>query len=334
MLFLGDLDDGAGDPIPSRPSKDPILPPTMDLPRFPVLGAGLQYAARQRSIPPGPSGHIPTRAELANSDPKREFLAIVRSKIDPIYQSLKEVKRPEDRKVALKAAFDLLRPGSDTRIERMSYDFVARGMPASLAFREALTREVAATILTLAADDGSVSVPEVSPEGLGGFWSSIKGAAKTVVGGVKSVVKVAASVVGTVKDIACNRVVGKIAGGVTKVVAGSDAGRTGTKKVCGVADTVLDVIGERKKSKPKPSESGDRIVGSPPPFVVGVSKLRRAARPDREDRPKKKSRARKAKKAKRPRRRMRFAGAKPFPVVPVLLGSAAVVALLVLGGKK
>lgn len=298
MLFLGD----SGMPIPDVPSALPITYPNLnkinfDPPGFAQLPAASlgpvegSYGKGGKPIAYSPNSlgiKSPQELQAQSVSPLEQLLEIVRPEVSVIYGTLQEMPGSSEREMTIKVALDSLRPGSDQRIKILADRLVAAGLPAPNAFREALSREIAATLLTgitpAESAQGIRGLHEYFPNdvdddnedevmaGLGGIVSFFK----KVYRGVKKAVKKAVSIVkkgvgivaGVIKKIACSETVRDVAGGVSSAIVGNAAaGKKGVKTVCDQAGYIRDVVSGKAKKSGKKSVRVDTpvIVTQPEP---------------------------------------------------------------------
>lgn len=262
MLFLGD----SGMPIPSVPSALPITYPDVNKINFDPPG----YAQRPpATLGPIPIKHSPNSIDIKSLQqlqaesvsPLEKLLEIIRPQVSDIYGLLQTMPGSGEREMTIKVALDALRPGSNQRVKTLADRLIASGLPAENAFREALAREIAATLVTgvtskeSAAGIGALNAyfpPHISEDtqaaaGLGGIASFFKkvyrGAKKFVKKAIKVVKKGVGYVAGVIRKVACSDVVKDAAGAVSSVVAGnSNAGRKGVKSVCDQTTAVRDMM--------------------------------------------------------------------------------------------
>ena len=277
MLFLGD----SGMPIPSVPTALPISYPDVNKINFDPPG----YAQRPpATLGPIPIKHSPNSIDIKSLQqlqaesvsPLEKLLDIIRPQVSDIYGLLQTMPGSGEREMTIKVALDALRPGSNQRVKTLSDRLIASGLPAENAFREALAREIAATLVTgvtakeSAAGIGALNAyfpPHISEDtqaaaGLGGIGSFFKkvyrGAKKLVKKAIKVVKKGVGYVAGVIRKVACSDVVKDAAGSVSSVVAGSSkAGRRGVQSVCDQSTTIRDsMLGTKTATKTPAKKSG------------------------------------------------------------------------------
>lgn len=279
MLFLGD----SGMPIPSVPTALPITYPDVNKINFDPPG----YAQRPpATLGPIPIKHSPNSIDIKSLQqlqaesvsPLEKLLDIIRPQVSDIYGLLQTMPGSGEREMTIKVALDALRPGSNQRVKTLSDRLIASGLPAENAFREALAREIAATLVTgvtakeSAAGIGALNAyfpPHISEDtqaaaGLGGIGSFFKkiyrGAKKLVKKAIKIVKNGVGYVAGVIRKVACSDVVKDAAGAVSSVVAGnSKAGRKGVKSVCDQTTTVRDMMLGTKTATKKSGPSADEL---------------------------------------------------------------------------
>jgi hypothetical protein len=270
MLFLGD----SGMPIPDVPSALPITYPNVNKVNFDPPG----YAQRPPStLGPIPIKHVPNslgikspqELQAQSVSPLEQMLEVVRPQVSDIYGLLQDMPGAAEREMTIKVTLDSLRPGSDQRVKVLSDRLIAAGLPAPSAFREALSREIAATLLTgvsLAESAAGIrGLNEYFPSyaddedevmaglgGIGDFFKKVyRGAKKAAKKAVSIVKKGVGYVAGVIKNIACSETVSDIAGGVSTVIVGNaKAGKKGVKSVCDQAGYIKDTVsGKKPKAK-------------------------------------------------------------------------------------
>jgi hypothetical protein len=279
MLFLGD----SGMPIPSVPTALPIVYPDVNKVNFDPPG----YAQR----PPATLGPIPIKyspnsigikslqeLQAESVSPLDKLLEVIRPEISDIYGLLQTMPGSGEREMTIKVALDTLRPGSNQRVKTLSDRLIAAGLPAPNAFREALAREIAATLVTgvtakeSAAGIGALNAyfpPEISEDmqasaGLGGIGSFFKkvyrGSKKLVKKAIKVVKKGVGYVASVIRKVACSDVVKDAAGAVSSVVAGNaQAGKRGVKSVCDQTTSIRDAMLGTKTATNKAAPSAEEL---------------------------------------------------------------------------
>jgi hypothetical protein len=195
---------------------------------------------------PGPSGKIKTLSQVLTPDKREEALSYIRARLGPVIDALAELPA-DQRGPALRETFALYgQPNAETAVRRLSAEFIAKGTQPQIAFREALSRVLAAAILFVAPikflaeldpDDNSLD----GFTGLGFFkeaWSGIKKGAKAVVKGAKAVGKFAVKVVhkvnDLVEDVACSDIGKAVADTVATALVSAPPGAGGAAS-CGSA---------------------------------------------------------------------------------------------------
>lgn len=261
MLFLGD------DEIPSKPDSVEIGPADAGLPRFPIPGAGMEPDTLEpQPILKGASGRIRTPAERAAPDPRVVYLNLIRKRVEPIVAALARTPKGA-RQVALDTALGHFRLGGADRVNKAAMKMIARGTRADIALREALTREVAATVLTMGhptyLPPGWPKNQPMPVEGLGGVLKSLVAAGETVAkvakGAATAVVDVTETVVDVVEDVACSPITSVAGQGASLIATGGKSAKGGPKraidKACGVTKSAQKGVRQAQRAlrggKPK-----------------------------------------------------------------------------------
>jgi hypothetical protein len=285
----GDSDSRYGIPFSRTIAPTQITGPTAVLPAFPVPGAG-EEAKSLSPLPimPGPSGKIKTLSQVLTPDKREEALSYIRARLGPVLDALAELPA-DQRGPALRETFALYgQPNAETAVRRLSAEFIAKGTQPEIAFREALTRVLAAAILFVAPIK---FLAELDPDdnALDGFtglgaawykeaWGGIKKGAKAVVKGAKAVGKFAVKVVhkvnDLVEDVACSDVGKAVADKVATALVSAPPGAGGAAS-CGAAKLneyataeLAHAVGVKKKN---PSfKSAMKSIGVE--FVKGVQR--------------------------------------------------------------
>lgn len=173
-----------------------------------------------------------------------------------VFALVKDLK-PAERRGALRIALNAFRPGSAERVEQTAAALAKRGMLPQPALLEGLSREMAATTLTMLTEKGSTGMLQGLADawldlrdrvqrdpGIGGLWSGLKKVGRKALKAGGAVLKVAAKVAKGLYNVACSKV-GKFAAPAVASAAGSPA--TGA----GVALAQQKACGKKKKKKAK-----------------------------------------------------------------------------------